>query len=256
MFYRPDVLLERLALALKRRGRLAQLRGTCASGLKLGHIDSLEFLQLLSRRGVECVYDIGANVGTWTLLAKAILPQSTVEAFEPYQPHVEQFQRNTAALEGVRLHPVMLGSRRGTQILNITQFSDASSVLRPVDGEAPDLHVVAQVEAPEWRLDDYQREQNLPWPDLIKMDVQGYELEVLQGAAECLGHAAAVITEVSFVTFYKNQCLFHDVVRELAKYDLLVAAFGPYTPAGAPVKQTDVLFLKGRQGFSVRKETR
>ena len=131
LFYRPDVLLERLALALKRRGRLAQLRGTCASGLKLGHIDSLEFLQLLSRRGVECVYDIGANVGTWTLLAKAILPQSTVEAFEPYQAHVEQFQRNTAALEGVRLHPVMLGSRRGTQILNITQFSDASSVLRP-----------------------------------------------------------------------------------------------------------------------------
>src|SRR6185295_19143894 len=105
------------------------------------------------------------------------------------------------------------------------------------------LEEVDQLQIEVRRLDDYRADRGLPLPDLIKLDVQGYELEVLKGAPECLGAVKAVLTEVSFLEYYHGQCLFHEVVAYLAGFDLLVAAFGVNTPTGTVVNQTDVLFM-------------
>ena len=95
-----------------------------------------------------------------------------------------------------------------------------------------------------WRLDDYRNAYQLPLPDLIKLDVQGFEVEVLQGAGECLRSAKGVLSEVSFIEYYEGQCLFHDVVGQLAEFGLFVRAFGFNTVLGSAVGQTDVLFLR------------
>lgn len=87
LLYNPRQLCERLATASLRKRRLAALRNTPAAGLALGHIDTLELVQLARDAGVSVAYDIGANVGTWSLLAKALMPGAVVHAFEPLPEH-------------------------------------------------------------------------------------------------------------------------------------------------------------------------
>src|SRR5262245_12971940 len=111
LLLKPGVLCQRLAEQALQRRRLRKLRHTAAHRLYLGHIDSLELLEAARPLGISVVYDIGANVGTWTLLAKAVIPQCSIEAFEPLPQHVVTFQQKVWGVGGVRLHCVALGSQ-------------------------------------------------------------------------------------------------------------------------------------------------
>jgi FkbM family methyltransferase len=248
LLWNPGLAVERLAYEVRQRRRLKRLRGTVAQSLAIAHIESLELLENARELGIRTIYDIGANVGTWTLLAKAVIPESTIEAFEPLTEHCTAFDKNLSAIGGVRLHRVALGPKDGVADLRVTNFSDASSLLPLVAAGQAEFGVqeVEQVRVEMRRLDDYRREHKLLFPDLIKLDVQGYELQVLAGAEDCLRHAKALIVEASFIEYYEGQCLFHDIVGYLVKFGLFLAVLGDHTPAGRMLRQTDVLFLRSR----------
>ena len=248
LLFNPRLLCERLAIASIRKRRLAELKGTPAAVLTLGHIDTMELVKLARDAGVKIVYDVGANVGTWSLLAKSLIPTAIVHAFEPLAEHQARFYDNLllGRVTDVTLHTVALGAGNTTATMHITDFSDASSLLRPNDTSASHFGVkeVRQVPLQVYRLDDYRRSQRLPWPDLLKLDIQGYELEALRGAPECLAATRAVIAEVSFIPYYEQQCLFHDLVHHLAEAGLFLTALGSGTPTGRPMGQTDALFVR------------
>jgi FkbM family methyltransferase len=244
--YRPRVLLERLAEDSISRRRLARLKGTAAGSLALAQIDSLELLDLLREPAPRTIYDVGANVGTWTLLANAIYPVAEIHAFEPLPRLAQPFFDNTRGLSQVHRHEVALGAVAAESPLKITDFVDASSFLELAELSTRHFNVHRREEEAVRvvRLDDYIRDQHVPPPCLIKFDIQGYELEAMRGAAGALGAARAVITEVSFVEFYKGQCLFHDIVGHLAESGYHLLALARCTPLGKPLMQTDALFVK------------
>jgi FkbM family methyltransferase len=248
LLYKPSLLCERLAELSSDRQRLARLRGTVASRLTTGHIDSLELLELLRPLDLKVIFDIGANVGTWTLLAKALFPYSDVHAFEPLHVHHQAFYRNTGRLSGVHLHKLALGEAAGIAAMRVTDLSDASSMLRLSQAGEQQWHIheVAQERVQVERLDDCQRKAGLPFPSLLKLDVQGFELSVLRGSVCCLEHTSAVLAEVSFREFYQGQCLFQDAVRFLAEREFTLYALGWGTPMGRPLAQADVLFVANR----------
>jgi FkbM family methyltransferase len=256
LLYNPRMLCERLAAESISRRRLARLNNTPADKLSLGHIDSLELLELVQRARIDVIYDIGANVGTWTLLAKSIIPSAQIQAFEPLVRHCKSFADNIAGVENVTLHQIAVGSENTSAVIHVTNFSDASSLLTPAAASESLFGVrdAEQLDVQVRRLDDYRAEQDLPQPDLMKLDVQGYELEALKGGTECLGSVKAVITEVSFIEYYERQCLFHEVVSYLAKFDLFVLALGVNTVLGSAVGQTDVLFMRRISGGSATSE--
>jgi hypothetical protein len=64
LFYNPAAVIDRLSIAIARRRRRQILHATPAAALSLGHIDSLELLQLLSDQPPKVIHDIGANTGT------------------------------------------------------------------------------------------------------------------------------------------------------------------------------------------------
>jgi FkbM family methyltransferase len=246
LLYNPRALCERLSVASIRRRRLSRLRRTPAKDLTTGYIDSLELIDIAQSCGVKTIYDIGANVGSWTLLAKSLMPLAKVHAFEPLVTLRGSYLNNTRALTDVVFHNVALASENNTTRFHVTKFIDSSSILPPAPLAKKIFGTEEQeeIEVDARRLDDYRQENGLPFADLMKLDVQGYELKVLEGAKECLTRAKALITEVSFVPLYEGQCLFHDLVSFLAEQNLFVCAFGFGTMLGKRLVQTDVLFVK------------
>lgn len=247
LFYNPRLLCERLAeLSLERR-RLAKLRGTVASQLTTGHIDSLELLELLRPINPQVIFDVGTNVGTWTQLAKALYPQAQIHAFEPLPRHIAGFRQRTAGLSDVRLHEIGLGRESGRTVMKVTDFSDASSLLALTEAGRKQWHLEQVEEIPIQieRLDECVAAHQLPQPDLLKLDVQGFELEVLRGAEQTLARTKAVLLEASFQNFYEGQCRFDELVAWLAQCGFHLRALGHGTRLGHPLIQADVLFTRG-----------
>jgi len=163
LVYEPDV--KRSALDVERNGVWEQ-RET----------DML--LERLAGRAV--FFDIGANIGWFTLLAASKLPQLTVHAFEPVPKTFELLTRNVE-LNGL-----------SNVVANNLGLWDADKQLRFTSYRGPknfvtdDPHEKRVVEVPCVRLDSYVRQKGIDRIDFIKCDVEGTELHFLRGAQDTL----------------------------------------------------------------------
>ena len=127
-----------------------------------------KFMSALSWTGNRrLAVDIGAHCGLWSMqFVKAFF--ENIVAFEPLDRHVECYRKNVQ--EGAYvLHQVALGNRHGTCGIKL------------VEGLSGRSHVDGDGDVPMMKLDDFGLS-----PDLIKIDVEGYELFVLKGAEETL----------------------------------------------------------------------
>lgn len=120
-------------------------------------------------RSFGVAVDVGAHVGLWSMhLVKRF---REVHSFEPVLEHRECFQMNVPEKEVISfLYPVALGEVEGTCKIDIPYGSSGGS------------HINGSGDIPIHRLDDY----DLQDVDFIKIDCEGYELAVLQGAVETL----------------------------------------------------------------------
>jgi FkbM family methyltransferase len=204
----------------------------------------MELIDLARSHGARVIYDIGANVGTWSLLCRALIPDSTIVAFEPMAEHWPAFRANTLALANLTMLPVALGSSEQTLTFHPVDFTDASSFL-PLTAAASKLWNIKNSTPRQLSvrtLDAVVATESLPSPDLIKLDVQGFELEVLKGATKTLNSVSWVLSEVSFSTLYEGQPSFSEYVTFLATLGFEVYAFGQSLERGVPLIQADVLF--------------
>lgn len=206
----------------------------------------MELLDICRSERIAVVYDVGAFIGTWSLLARARLPRAEIHAFEPLPEHGRRFRQLTAHCPGVTLHEVAMGAHPGRADMHVAERSDSSSLL-PLTSlmlQEFDIREREERSVSVVRLDDYISSEGLPAPDLIKLDVQGGELDVLRGGVQCLSRARWILSEVSFKRFYAGQPLFGDVVGFLLDYGFEVCALGADTPVATRLSQTDVLFRR------------
>lgn len=122
-------------------------------------------------RQFRCAVDIGAHVGLWSMqLAKHFL---AVVAFEPVAAFRECFELNTAAKKCV-LHPCALGAAPGRVAMEIPSLDGGL--------DTGGTHIAGAGDIEMRTLDSF----DMPYVDFIKIDCEGYELEVLKGARETL----------------------------------------------------------------------
>jgi FkbM family methyltransferase len=124
---------------------------------------------------------------------------------------------NRQASRGVRYFPVALGRRAEKRTLYETAHPMCSSLFEPDERwsaafnnlDVMRLKIAREVDTIS--LDEFARSQGIPRFDLLKLDIQGAELDVLRGADALLENTLAIATEVGFVALYKGQPLFADV---------------------------------------------
>jgi hypothetical protein len=81
-------------------------------------------------------------------------------------------------------------------------------------------------------------------PEIIKLDIQGFELEALKGVGDWLSAVKYIICEVSFKEYYHGQAQFLDIANYLAGFKFQLFALGNNTPVGTELNQIDVLFKR------------
>lgn len=155
--------------------------------------------------GCFTVYDIGANEGQYTSAFAKLKQISHIVAIEPL-PDV--YYRLSKAFDDdpkVKTINCALGEERGKLVLNANEFSAASSLLDMADIHRelfPETSKTTTVEVSVETLDELVRQNNLPTPDLIKIDVQGYEDRVIKGAANTVDSAKYCVVEVTLIELY------------------------------------------------------
>ncbi|WP_426671943.1 FkbM family methyltransferase [Mucilaginibacter sp. McL0603] len=249
--FQPGLIIEKLAHKLKQEKRLKKLKNTVAYQLQIGHIDSLELIEAMIMDSPQLkekatIYDIGSNIGTWTLLVKSFLPNAIVYAFEPLENHNTIFKKNCESLSGIHLNDFCLGNTTGTGILNISSYSDASTLLVPTKMEFEDfgIRTIGQKDVTIKRLYDLIKENTIDIPDIIKLDIQGFELEALKGMGDYIKSVRYLICEVSFKEYYHDQPQFLEIITYLGQFNFRLFAMGYNTPIGKKLNQVDVLFKR------------
>ena len=151
-------------------------------------------LQRLIRPGMV-VYDVGANIGVYARFMTSVCNAGTVICFEPMTENRELFEKNlreSAFQQRVRLMPCALSDADGEENLQVDDMMSGSAVLDRVTGGKPCQGRSQYGMGPRTelvhvaRLDDLITAQNLPVPDVIKVDIEGAEAFMLAGSQETL----------------------------------------------------------------------
>jgi FkbM family methyltransferase len=191
--------------------------------------------------------DVGANVGEFAAGFLAIYPHSRAICFEPVNKNLSQLKKRFAGNPRVDVHHCALADRNGKAEINVHDNGALCSFI-PYTEEANDVYRsgAATSEGTECRsLDSFGIKESVA-KLLVKIDVQGFEIEVLRGGMATLKSADAVLLECSFANEYQERepsfapaCA---LLRDCDLYPIVFQDFG--RRASNYAFERDVLFVK------------
>jgi FkbM family methyltransferase len=166
--------------------------------------------QVFSRLDIQCVLDVGAHKGHYRDFLRMVVGYAGhIISFEPVADQAVALKRASAREKAWTVYPFALGSEDSELALNVMAGSDLSSFLTPDNSTVPEFQpfnrVVGRQLVPVRRLDsiiDMLRRENPVRNIFLKMDTQGYDLEVVRGAADTLSEVLAVQSEMSLLPIY------------------------------------------------------
>ncbi len=205
----------------------------------------LSFLMVsrLKAQGISpaTVIDCGANVGQFAVATAKILG-CKLYSIEPLPESFQALRRNLKRFRNVETFQCALGERSGEIDFNVYPYTQACSVLSARD-EAPS----SVIRVPIRRLDEVLSNKPLPRPLLLKLDVQGYEIQVLRGATGILDRVDYILAETAINAsgYVTGQCF--DDLREYI-VSLGFSFLGPlnvrFAPRSGRAEEMDCLFGK------------
>jgi FkbM family methyltransferase len=242
----PD--LERLLLGVKAIARRA--------GVELQRFNAINSLDaqrcgLLRVHGIDLVFDVGANAGQYASQLRRLGYRGRIVSFEPL---VSAFSHLKRAAAGDRLwdcRRLALGDRNGEAVLHVAGNSWSSSLLEMAaehERVAPASRYVAEETVALARLDTIAAETGLTAQTraLLKLDLQGGELQALVGADGSLANVDLLEAELSLVELYHGQTLWREFIEEADKrgFELIGAAATLVDPESVRLLQMDALFAR------------
>lgn len=225
-----------LAIPLWRR---ALLRHRVAAGI--------EHRVVLQRVGVvHTVVDIGSNRGQFALTARLCFPSAHIVSFEPLPGPAALYRSVFANDSHVTLHEAAVGLQAGEATIHISRRDDSSSLLSI--GAAQNAMFPGTAEATTATIEvgplsAYLAAEAIETPALLKLDVQGFELQALAGCEDRLDRFDWVYAECSFVELYEGQAFADEVIAWLRERGfMLVGVYNMNYDREGWAIQADFLF--------------
>jgi FkbM family methyltransferase len=205
--------------------------------------DSLKRIKTLGFNPQFCL-DIGAYEGCWAREFKSIFPGTSILMLEGQNEKERALINTKKQYKDVDYRIALLGANES--LVTFNKYETASSVLgeHHATGAQTEIRKLSS-------LDSVVSKTPFEKPDFIKIDTQGYELEVLKGGQKTLTHAEFVLLEVSMLDIYKEAPLVADVIgymrsKNFVLYDICTLMKRPLDGA---LFQSDFLFVKESSVF-------
>lgn len=162
----------------------------------------------------KVLFDVGANVGDWTMAAKSTCPDATIHSFEIAAPTYQQLAANTRSLKDVHCNNIGLSDQPGSiQLRHYDEFPALTTHL-----DYPHPFASSPITAQVTTGDDYAASHGVHHIDLLKMDVEGMEASVLHGFSEMFSRHAIDLVQFEYgqVNIVSRFLLrdFHEFFRE------------------------------------------
>lgn len=206
--------------------------------------DLPSFFSNLKARGFQCktVLDGGAYRGWFSIHVMEHFPEATCYLVEPLIEMQEELTAFCEVYPRSKYFPIALGAEDTT--LSLRTYRDLKwSGFMETGVPAKEERTPRIVDVK--RIDTLLQNGQIQVPDLVKLDVQGYELEVLKGAESLFGKTEMFILEVSLQNKHKSFPLFADVVDFMKQRDYLVYDFSGFLrQQDSSMIECDVVFVK------------
>lgn len=195
------------------------------------------------------VIDVGAHQGDFTLGLMKVCGVSNAVLIEPIS-WLAQSLRANPKLRGYSVFECVIADLNGEIEFNVFPDAPYTSSALPVDSTLECMTLATKTAAevvrrPALTLDSVIAQTGLKQIDLVKIDVQGLEHLVIQGASEVLARTTAVFTEVSFRPLYLRSSVFNELYDMMYKRGFILTALEPgFGSQFGELLQADALFVK------------
>jgi FkbM family methyltransferase len=195
------------------------------------NFQALRRSRLIRAAGITCVLDVGANTGQY---GKELRETGYIGRLVSFEPMLEAFQeltRGAARDKSWECIRIAIGSCDGTASLNVSANHVSSSILplhQALLDAAPDCRYVRIQDTPVRSLDSLADTLFRPLDSIwLKLDVQGFERQVLDGAKNTLTRVQAVEVELSLRPLYEGQTLYLSMIQFMEQRGFALASLAP-----------------------------
>lgn len=202
-------------------------RGATRVGCQIGRLPGIELLSthlatLLARLRINCILDVGAHVGQYGRFLRNIGYRGHIVSFEPIGANFAVLERRSAGDRNWSVRRFALGHQEGIVPINVTHLTQFSSFLSPnrySEGQFGRWSEVEHTEAVEVRrLECVWQEAIGSVKDprvFLKLDTQGYDLKVLEGAGAYLEQVVALQSELAVKSIYEGMTGYMDAISAM-----------------------------------------
>jgi FkbM family methyltransferase len=188
----------------------------------------------VSKSGIRpaTVIDVGANTGQFAIAAANIFGNPKIHAFEPIPDCAEKLRILASGSADMEVHATAVGMKNDPMDFYVNAYDQASSLLR--------LNAVNK------RHFGNLKERKMKKPVLLKIDVQGAEKDVVEGARETLKRVDYVLMETAFTPMYIGQPSFTEMIETMRAFDFTFLRPVDFlkSPKSGEILQADILFRR------------
>lgn len=207
-----------------------------------------KLLKLMEKCGVDLVLDVGANTGQFARWLRKGGFRGEIISFEPLSDAFAALERACAQDGNWSCHKLALGEDNGTATINISLNSASSSLLRSRDWATavePGIAYVGQETVDVRRLDEFLPSLTDARRIFLKIDTQGFERHVLEGARDVMSRIAMVQLELAWTPAYEGQAELSEMAGLMREQGFVPILIEPaWTDKNGTLREMDVVFVR------------